>query len=82
MNGNTVTIDNYIAGKFVPPSSGEYLEVTNPADFHTLGKVGVSTFSDVNDAVSAAEAAFQAWSSKTIKARAAIVRKKIEVQLR
>lgn len=74
MNGNIVTVDNYVAGKFVPPSTGDYLDVVDPADFHTVGKVGISNTADVNEAVSAAEAALPSWSSKTIKARAAIVR--------
>jgi acyl-CoA reductase-like NAD-dependent aldehyde dehydrogenase len=74
MNGNVVTIDNYIAGKFVPPSTGNYLDVVDPTDTHTIGKVGISNAADVNDAVSAAEAAFPAWSKRTIKARASIVR--------
>lgn len=74
MNGNVMTVDNYIAAEFVPPSTGEYVEVANPADFHTVGKVGVSSAADVNDAVAAAELAFPEWSSKTIKARATIVR--------
>jgi acyl-CoA reductase-like NAD-dependent aldehyde dehydrogenase len=74
MNGNVVTIDNYIAGKFVPPSTGNYLDVADPADLHIVGKVGISNAADVNNAVSAAEAALPSWSNKTIKARAAIVR--------
>lgn len=73
MNGNVVTVDNYIGGKFLPPSTQEYLDVSNPADFHTIGKVGISNTKDVADAVDTAAAAFPAWSSKTIKARAAIV---------
>lgn len=75
MNGNVVTVDNYIAGKFIPPSTGNYLDVADPSDFHTIGKVAVSNYGDVNDAVSAAEGAFPSWSSKTIKARAAIMMK-------
>ena len=73
MNGNTVTVDNYIDGKFVVPSTNEYLDVANPADLNVIGKVGVSSSKDVDDAVAAAAAAFPAWSSLTIKARATIV---------
>lgn len=73
MNGGSVTIDNYIAGKFVAPSSGLYLPVYNPADLHQIGQVGLSTAEDVDAAVGAASAAFSSWSKKTIKARAAIV---------
>lgn len=73
MNGNSVIVNNYIGGKFVPPSTGDYLDVNNPADFHIIGKVGISNTSDVQDAVAAAEKAFPSWSNMTIKARAAIV---------
>lgn len=68
-----ITVDNYIGGSFVAPSSGEYLAVVNPSDFTIEGKVGISKAQDVQDAVAAADAAFPAWSKRTIKARAAIV---------
>ena len=79
MNNSTATttatvIDNYIAGSHSPPSSGEYLDVINPATFQVVGRVAISNTKDVQDAVAAAEAAFPAWSGKTIKARAAMVR--------
>jgi acyl-CoA reductase-like NAD-dependent aldehyde dehydrogenase len=69
-------VHNYIGGKFVPPSSGAYLDVENPATLETIGKVYISTAKDVDLAVSTAKAAFPAWSSLTIKARAAMVSKK------
>mmetsp|Transcript_43187 Transcript_43187/g.124842 ORF Transcript_43187/g.124842 Transcript_43187/m.124842 type:complete len:509 (+) Transcript_43187:202-1728(+) len=75
MSGNTAIVDNYISGRFILPSTGEYLDVENPADFETVGKVGVSGTADVQAAVAAAKLALPAWSSKTIKARAAIMMK-------
>jgi hypothetical protein len=69
-----ITVDNYIAGSHCPPSSGEYVDVVNPANFQVEGRVGISNIKDVHDAVHAAEAAFPAWSRRTIKARAAMVR--------
>lgn len=72
-NGDTTEVHNYIGGKFVPPSSGEFLDVENPANLATIGKVGISNTKDVDLAVSTAKAAFPAWSSLTIKARAAMV---------
>jgi malonate-semialdehyde dehydrogenase (acetylating)/methylmalonate-semialdehyde dehydrogenase len=79
MNGDSskeqVKIDNYIGGKFVAPVTGEYLPVQNPADDSTIGKVALSTASDVETAVAAAEEALPAWSNLTIKARAAIMMK-------
>lgn len=73
MNGDIVTVDNYISGKYVAPTSGKYLAVCNPANDSQIGSVGVSSASDVETAVAAAEAAFPTWSALTIKARAAIV---------
>ena len=66
-------VDNYIGGDVVPPSSNEYLDVINPATSDLIGKVALSTASDVHSAVSAASAAFESWSGLTCKARAAIM---------
>lgn len=73
MNMDIVTVDNYIGGKFVAPSTEKYLDVVNPANSHAIGKVGISNSNDVDDAVAAADAAFPAWAALTVKARAAIV---------
>jgi malonate-semialdehyde dehydrogenase (acetylating)/methylmalonate-semialdehyde dehydrogenase len=74
MNGDSnVQIDNYIGGKFVPPATGVYQPVHNPADSSTIGMVALSTGPDVAAAVAAAEQALPAWSNLTIKARAAIM---------
>jgi len=67
--------NNYIGGHFVPPSTGEYMPVYNPADSSEIGRVAISTSEDVNKAVEAAKAAFPSWSSMTIKARAGIMLK-------
>jgi acyl-CoA reductase-like NAD-dependent aldehyde dehydrogenase len=72
-NGDITQVHNYIGGKFVPSSSGEFLDVESPATLATIGKVGVSNAKDVDLAVSTAQAAFPAWSSLTVKARAAMV---------
>jgi hypothetical protein len=72
-NGNTVMVENYIGGKFVAPISGEYLDVVNPSNLHVIGRVGVSNAADVDFAVSVAKAALPAWSTLTMKARAALV---------
>lgn len=71
----TTTINNYIQGEYLPPSTGEYLNVENPANDDVIAKVGVSSAKDVDTAVKAAEAAFPSWSKLTIKARAAIMMK-------
>jgi methylmalonic acid semialdehyde dehydrogenase len=69
-------VDNYIDGQFVPPSSNEYIDVLNPSNNQIIGKVGLSTASDVDTAVRVAARASQQWvSSTTIKQRAAIMMK-------
>eukprot|EP00980_Cylindrotheca_fusiformis_P010316 scaffold2299_cov131-Cylindrotheca_fusiformis.AAC.3 len=67
------TVDNYIGAKFVAPSTGNYLNVENPANGEVVGTVGLSSAKDVDTAVAAADAAFSSWSKMTIKARAAIM---------
>jgi methylmalonic acid semialdehyde dehydrogenase len=65
------TCENFINGKFKSCSSGNFLDVTNPATGEVIGKCGISTIDDVNEAVAAAKAAFPAWSGLTVKTRAA-----------
>ena len=68
-------INNYIGGHFVPPSTGEYIPVHNPADNSEIGRVAISSAEDVQKAVESAKVAFKEWSAMTIKARAAIMLK-------
>jgi len=71
-----VTCDNYIAGKFVPPTTGNYEDVLSPRTSDAIGKVALSNGSDVNAAIKAAEEVLPMWSKElTIKARAAIMMK-------
>ena len=68
-------VDNVINGELSPPSSGEYIDVVSPADGQTFAKVAVSTAQDVERAIAAAKKAFPAWSSLTVKKRAAVMYK-------
>ena len=68
-----IVIDNYIDGVFVAPDSNEYMNVINPCHGSTIARVAVSNEQDVQRAVASAQAAFPAWSSRTMKARAAIL---------
>ena len=68
-------VTNYINGTFVPPSTGKYLTIESPLSSSKLGSVALSSKADVNDAVVSASAAFQAWSSLTMKSRASIMMK-------
>ena len=72
---NIITVDNYINGTFVTPTTGSYMQVLSPSTSGTVGSVAVSAKADVDAAVSAASAAFPAWSSLTMKSRAAMMLK-------
>ena len=49
------------------------MDVTNPATGERLAEVALSTAAEVDTAVQAATAAFESWSQRTIKARAAVM---------
>ena len=67
------TINNFIGGQFVAPSTGEYMDVTSPHNGKVCAKVAVSATQDVETAVKAAKEAFPKWSDLTVKSRAAIM---------
>lgn len=53
---------NYIGGAFIGGTSGERFESRNPANFEeVLGSFPLSSGEDVNNAVGAAEAAYDSW---------------------
>jgi len=54
-------IPNYVAGRWTPSTALESLAVNNPATGETLGRVPLSTPTEVADAVAAAARAFPAW---------------------
>lgn len=54
-------LPNYIDGQWRASSSTEYLEVVNPATQEVLGKVPLSSASEVDRAACAASEAFQGW---------------------
>jgi aldehyde dehydrogenase (NAD+) len=74
-------LDHYINGAVVAPSSGEYLDVHNPATGEVIAQVACGTAKDVDQAVAAAQAAFEnpAWRDLTPADRAALINKFIEV---
>ncbi|MBT2549324.1 aldehyde dehydrogenase [Arthrobacter sp. ISL-65] len=51
--------EHFINGEFVPPSSGEYFDSTNPATLDVLYQAARGNGADVERAVSAASAAFE-----------------------
>jgi alpha-ketoglutaric semialdehyde dehydrogenase len=67
---------NYIAGRWVKPRSGEYLENRNPADTReVVGLFPASNADDVNAAVNAASEAFPKWKATPAPKRAEILYK-------
>src|SRR5947207_4649065 len=65
---------NYIAGEWVAPKSGSYIENRNPADTRELvGRFPASTAEDVDRAVEATTEAFQKWRKIPAPRRAEIL---------
>ncbi len=62
-------IQNYINGQFVQASTTKTLEVISPVDGTLLSTVPLSSSKDFDNAVTAAKAAFPAWSKTPIKER-------------
>lgn len=66
-------LKNFIGGQYVTAKTDKFVDVVNPANKQVVNKVPLSTAVDLNDAVVAGKAAFEIWSSMTIKQRAAIM---------
>src|SRR5215216_3647855 len=62
-------VQNYINGEFVTPAGNAKMDVISPLDGNLLSTVPLSGVKDLNDAVSAAKAAFPVWSKTPIKER-------------
>jgi malonate-semialdehyde dehydrogenase (acetylating)/methylmalonate-semialdehyde dehydrogenase len=62
-------IQNYIDGAFVSASSNRKLDIISPIDGNQLSTVPMSTAKDLDEAVTAAKAAFPIWSKFPIKER-------------
>jgi len=66
---NLKILRNYINGKWVESESKKYLDVENPSTGEVLAKVPLSTTSETNRAIDAAEAAFKIWSNTPVARR-------------
>ena len=68
-------IDNWIGGRRRAPNAGEYLASTEPAFASTWVEIPASDASDIDEAVSAARAAFRGeWGSAAAMQRARLLR--------
>jgi aminomuconate-semialdehyde/2-hydroxymuconate-6-semialdehyde dehydrogenase len=69
------TLCNYIDGSLVPPINGSYLDCINPATAAVFTKVPNSNRHDVEQAVQAAQNAFESWSATSFEERFTILNK-------
>ena len=69
------TLDNFIAGRWVPSRTTEFFDVHNPAVGDLIGRTPLSTAGDVDAAVQAATRAFPAWRDTPVNARAQVLYK-------
>ena len=63
------TLQNFIGGRFIPPQSGNYMEVAEPATGQVYGRLAVSEADEVEQAVSAAQASCRDWSQMPVEKR-------------
>ncbi len=68
-------LSNFIAGQFVAPSTGQYLDVHEPATGQVYAQAPASDARDIEAAVVAAESAFPAWSALPSAERARLLLK-------
>ena len=79
----TAEYRNFIAGRWVAPASGAYIENRNPADNREIiGRFPASSAADVDAAVSAAAEAFPKWRKIPAPRRAEIVYRVGEILIR
>jgi alpha-ketoglutaric semialdehyde dehydrogenase len=77
------TYHNYVGGRWVPSSGGEWVENRNPADTRDIvGRFPHSASEDVMAAVSAAENAFNGWRLTPAPRRAEILFRLGEILIR
>lgn len=67
------TLENFIAGRWVPSAATAYDDVPNPATGELLARVPRSTPADVDAAVRAAAAAFPGWAATPAVERARLL---------
>src|SRR5256714_3327668 len=70
------TFKNFIAGNWVEPTSGDYFENRNPANWDdVIGKFPLSNERDVDCAVQSAKRGFEAWRRTPAPARGDVLRR-------
>jgi succinate-semialdehyde dehydrogenase / glutarate-semialdehyde dehydrogenase len=69
------SLDHYIDGKWVQPTSGKSQDVVNPATNVAIGKLGHASKSDLDAALKAAEKGFATWRKVSAFERGKILKK-------
>ncbi|SUA63712.1 aldehyde dehydrogenase family protein [Oligella urethralis] len=65
--------ENYIGGKWVPPTAGNYFENISPVNGQAFCEAPRSDADDINLAIDAAERAFKGWASTPAQERSAVL---------
>src|SRR5881296_3733494 len=71
----------YVNGQWVQAKSGAAINVDNPATGEIIGTVPKLTGAETRQAIEAANRAFPAWSKKTAKERAAVLRRWFDLMM-
>ncbi len=67
--------DNFIGGRFVPPSDGQYFTNISPVFGQPVNEIARSTAADIELALDAAHAAREKWGRTSVAERALILNK-------
>jgi len=71
----------YLDGRWVQANSGKTINVDNPATGEIIGKVPKLGADETRQAIEAANRAFPAWSKRTAKERAAVLRRWFDLMM-
>src|SRR6202166_344108 len=71
----------YVDGQWIQAGSGQTISVDNPATKEIIGKVPKLDGPETRRAIEAASNAFPAWSKKTAKERAAVLRRWFDLMM-
>ena len=71
--------ENYIGGKWTPPTKGEYFDNVSPVDGNAFTKIARSTSEDVDKAIDAAWAAAPEWNNSSATYRSNLLLKIADV---
>ncbi len=71
--GSHEPVPNFIGGRWVPSDATDSVDVFNPARGEAIARTPLSTASEVNAAVTAAQAAFRDWSETPPVVRARLM---------